>query len=238
MRFNVKLFTVSILGAFTAVGQTASPGTSQTNSALVSLARASAGHNSLLYNGSEYVYTSHGKVGTPFFQTDSFVRGSVVYHQIPYHNVLMAYDIEDDVVVIRDFDNKYNITLVSEKLDSFSLLNRNFVKLLKDSSADSPPTGFYELVVAGKAMFYRKAIKQLQASRTEDKMQYTQYDRFYILNNGKYFFVDSRKSLLSALGGNGDEMNRFLRKNNLNFKKRPMETIVVATNQYNQSTSR
>src|SRR4030095_11137029 len=116
----------------------------------VSVYTNTAGTNSHLYNGSEYVDYDHKIKGNPFFASSYFADGSVFYDGILYHDVQMFYDILHDDVVIKNY-NGLPLILAKEKVHSFNFSGHQFVRAVSDSSnADFKISGFYDVLFDGE----------------------------------------------------------------------------------------
>lgn len=101
---------------------------------------------SLLYNGSAYVTDYHGVKGTPFYETSRFVYGSVCYNGVRYNNIALKYDLVSDELIIKGFQNE-SISLIREKIDSFSVLNHLFVRIdSNNTDLNAPSQRFYDLI--------------------------------------------------------------------------------------------
>src|SRR4249919_2074816 len=51
-----------------------------------------------LYNGKEYIYSSHGVKGHPFFESDQPQKGTIEFNRTIYPEILFSYDLVQDKV--------------------------------------------------------------------------------------------------------------------------------------------
>src|SRR5215467_3611081 len=92
------------------------------------------GENSHLYNGSEYIFSSHGIKGSPFFFSDQPLIGSIYYDGTAYENVHFSYDVVQDRIFLTEKGMGFNIQLINEKIASFTLEGHRFIHIHADSS--------------------------------------------------------------------------------------------------------
>lgn len=190
-----------------------------------------------LYNGSEYVnYYNNIKEGHPFFETPDFKTGTVFYDGVLYKNVQLQYDIIKNILVTQHSFYYSKIALLNEKIDSFSLLNHQFVKLTENESFNSLiNNGFYEVLYNGPTTVYKKQKKTLleSPSVTEGlKISVTEKTAWFIFKENKYYKVGSKKDLLKIMKSRKNEMQQFLRKNKLSYKKDKDSTLINSAEYY------
>ena len=63
------------------------------------------GANAHLYASGEYVDYDHTMTGNPYFASLYFTNGSIVYDDIPYNDVKIIYDILNDDIVIKNYND-------------------------------------------------------------------------------------------------------------------------------------
>ena len=192
------------------------------------------GNNTRLYNGSEYTMSYHGVTGSPFFASDSFQYGSVDYDGIKYNNVKMAYDLVGDELIIKAYHD-LNLRLVTEKVNSFSFSNHEFVRIMPDSSTSKLKTGFYEILYKGTVTVLAKRKKQVESAfKAEDPYKFSEYEYDYVKKGDIYYPVDSKNSLIDVFGDRKDEIKKYVRKNKIKLKKDRGDEIVKTAQYYVQ----
>jgi hypothetical protein len=174
-------------------------------------------HQSRLYNGSDYVIYLPENEEHPYFQSDDWVDGSVVYWGELYENVPLMYDLQTDQLVTEH--NRGNpIKLLAEKIESFSMAGHTFVRLERDSSKIAE--GFYDLLYNGETKVYAKYNKTFQ--ETIDNRDITPHfdesTRFYIFNHGVFNVVKKKGSVLQVFEDQKQAVKDFIRKNHVRFK--------------------
>lgn len=64
-----------------------------------------------------------------------------------------------------------------------------------------------------------------------DHYEFREQSFYFIKNNGRYYPVDTKSDLLTALHDKKEEVRKFLQKNKLNFK-RDFEKLLIKTADY------
>ena len=202
----------------------------------VGLYVSSLGENSHLYNGSEYIFSSHGIKGSPFFVSDQPLIGSIIYDGTEYNNVRLSYDLVQDRVFITDKGMGFNIQLINEKTASFTLDGHRFIHIHADSSNGlSFGDGFYELLYAGRSTAIAKRKKQVdEGFKAEDSLKYNTYNFFYARKDESYVRVENKNNLIDLFADQKDKIKKFYRKNNRLFKKNLEEATIRTCEYYDQ----
>src|SRR5690606_11974346 len=142
-----------------------------------------------------------------------YVRGSVTYNGEYYVNVLLKYDLLEDNLLTRSDDNLsvFNVKLIPEFVESFSIHNRNFVRL-SDTNLGLSGNNFFEASYVGNELhLYIKHVKKKKDKALNSGIQYKfSEDNFYLLKkNGTYTVIRSAKDLRKALPERDDEIRDF-----------------------------
>lgn len=198
-----------------------------------------------LYNGSEYTYNTYYPFvineGDPFFFSKNFDTGAVYYNGVLYEKVPLLYDIIHGEVLIRD-PSRINILRLNDKYISwFRLYNHTFQKLYRDSASANPlNTGFYAALYRGKTSLYKsvsKIFKENSASFQGLNKYTVETDEYFIKKNNDYFRVKNKKQLLNILSDRKKEVNQYMKKNRLKFKKAMEYTLINVVAYYDQLTA-
>ena len=198
--------------------------------------KASVQENLHLYTGKEYIRPGHGMKGTPFFESDSLLSGTVFYDGKPYENITLMYDLTDDAIIINNYTGNNYIQLVPEKIDHFSVLQHKFERIKSDSATASfMRTGFYEKLFEGKMTVFVRREKRLKNITINDtNAEYIQYDYYYIRINNSFYPVDDKRLLLNAAADKKDELKKFIKDNKINFNKDRGNALVKIAAYYSQ----
>ena len=192
------------------------------------------GDNIRLYNGTEYARPYYGITGHPFFNSNDFQKGTVNYDGTQYQDVLMAYDLVGDELIVKAYQD-LSLKLVSEKITSFYFSDHRFVRIIQDSNTSKLPTGFYEILNTGPILVLVKRKKIIeQPLKPENPSKFSEYDSYFLNTEDVYYPIDSRNSLISVFHDYKNEIKKYLRKNRLNFKKDRANTILKTVEYYTQ----
>lgn len=188
---------------------------------------------SRLYTGSEYLGNGHQAKGSPFFLSDSSLRGFVVYREQRYENLDMQYDLLSGELLIRDYTHNYNIELSRENVTRFSIAHHDFWYLVPDrSSPSNMEAGYYErLNGTDPALFARREKKIVIPSSVDEQAFYQLVNSWYLLIGGRFYQVESKNGLLDILKDKKDLVKKFIREQHLNFKKE-FERALLKTIEY------
>ena len=203
---------------------------------LIDFYMTSMGKRIYLYNGSEYIFNSHGITGHPFFESDHLINSRIEYDGTLYYDIPLAYDLVQDRVFTTDTSMNFNIQLFNERVSSFTMAGHHFIRIHSDSGQSMSSTeGFYDLLYDGRIRVLTKRIKMAEPGfKSEDPFHFVSYNEYYLWKNYDYLRIDSKKSLFKAFGDRKDLIKKFYHKNNLDFKKMPEQTLVKTTDYYLQ----
>ena len=186
------------------------------------------GGQARIYNGTEYI-SYPPLIGNAWFADEGIGEGTIVYDGIPYQHLRMLYDIVRDQVIISNADGNL-ITLAGDKISEFFLAGHHFIRT---------PSGFYELLSPGDPAILAKRTKIIEESisGTELRRIVTENDRYYALKGGVYYHLDNLSSLLTLLKDKKKEITRYLRDNNIRYRKDKEKALTAAAGFYNNQTS-
>jgi hypothetical protein len=201
----------------------------------------SLGDQSGLLNGSQYAGYPFGfkDGGHPFFYTNVFLKGTIEYDRVLYPEAFLQYDEVMDVIIFQDATHR--IQLIGERILRFSLLNNNFIRIVKDSGKRAlVSTGFYHLLYEGNICLLKKEVKSIREvliSNTEGIYRYIDVKKYYyIKKNNEYYPVKRKKTLLELYKDRKKEMQQYIKRNKLNYKRDPDNFLIKATAYYDQLT--
>jgi hypothetical protein len=173
-----------------------------------------------------------------YFLNDKFEKGNLTYNGQIYYNNDLKYDIYRDILILNPegASELIGVSLNTERVDSFTILNRNFIKIRKEQySLPEFSTGYYETSpFSENFIFYIKHSKTAQKKIKDD-------GAYYDFKDNNHFYVDYKKTLYPISGKSDliklfpDQkkqinefylMNRSIRKSDLNqFMKNLMKYI-------------
>jgi hypothetical protein len=192
------------------------------------------GANAHLYTGSEYVDYNHTMTGNTYFSSLYFTNGAIVYDDILYNNVEIFYDILNDDVVLKNY-NDTTLLLPKEKVSSFSFAGHNFIKIIPDSATAEIKPGYYEVLYNGNTKLFAKRKKEI----TEKiEIQYsetslTEHDQYYILKNDIFYQVSDKNGALNVMKDRKKELSKFIHQEKLKFRKNFEASLLKTVAYYN-----
>lgn len=205
----------------------------------ISIYKKQLGDQSPFYNGSRYSPTGFiFRTGSPYFISDSFNPGSVVYDDILFDSVYLMYEDMRELLVARN-NNNYLLQLVNPRVSSFIISGHSFLRLTADSLHPGiPKTGYYEILYPGRSQLLKKTFKTIKEEPSVDENTVIRYieerDDYYIRIRGSYQRVKSKTELLTLLHDHQKEIQKFIKKNKLNFRKSRENLLIITAEYYDQ----
>lgn len=167
--------------------------------------------NSSLFRGIEYV-EEHRMINEKhkFFKSNMFQSGVVTYDGQFFNDVILRFNVYDDVLVVNLLQGKRNsfFQLISSKVNSFQVNNHKF-RFLNPSNS-SINEGFYEVISEeGNFKIFKKHIKKRKEQNDKNLVYFEFIDKkpdyvfqfyqeYYELNNKRGLFLkfpDHKKKL-------------------------------------------
>jgi len=196
------------------------------------------GDQSPIYNGSLYRgYDVNFQGGSPYFLGGKATPGgSVVYDSMLFTNVRLIYDDLAQILVVED--EGFKLRLVNERVSAFTIGGHHFVRIFPASGYQGlPDSGYFELSYPGTTSVLKWTKKKFREdiSVSEGLTRFVdKSESYYIYAGRRWLYIKSRKDLLQILGDHRKEIQRFMKKNNLNYKKDKDNTIVQVAGYYDQ----
>ena len=189
----------------------------------------SMAENSQLNQGIEVVEYSIPSQMHQYFLTDQFSPGEVVANGIRYPDAYLLYDLVHDKLVVRHFSNILKVEQISEKIESFGFQGHQFERVVADSASQTViSTGFYEVLHKGKPVsVYAKRTKSTeeQIKDMQVVLLFNEKNRYFMKKDDSWYPVSDRKAALRVMADKKKEMEDFLRKNKIKFKKQPEQAL-------------
>jgi hypothetical protein len=210
------------------------------NSYAVKLYFNAVGENAHIYSGYEYFTPDRNIKGSPYYLSDSPWPSDLIYDDSYYQNIPIMYDVVKDEVVINRLGQNFKISLITDKLKSFTFRKHEFIRVSSDSiNGLQLATGFYDRLYNGKTIVLAKRKTRLQETYVYSQInyEYIREDIYYLIIAGQIVQVDSKSSVLKLFNSKKSEIKAFIRKNKLNFKSDFEKTLVATSAYYDQLTS-
>ena len=195
------------------------------------------GDQSKLYNGSQYA--SYGfvfKTGSPYYKSDQFTYGSVLYDGILFNNLPLLYEDLRELLITKK--EGYLLQLITARVSAFTISGHQFIRLVADSSNRGiSKTGFYEVLYPGRSLVLKKTYKNIQdvASVSEGLSHFIEESDSYFIKKGNSFIrVKSKNEMFDIFPDHQKEIQLFIKKNKLNFRKDEENTLTQVAAYYDQ----
>ncbi len=193
---------------------------------------------SSIYSGTMHYGYSSTIEGIPYFQSNDWQNGSLVYENVLYKNVLMRYDeVKGKLIVTENPNGGISISLFSPRVSEFSFAGSRFVYFNKKNEKSSLAEGFYRQIVAGKITAYARTVKEI-IEKIEGNTLLRKIEaktKYYILKNGEYYSVTNKKNLLNILKEHKKEVQQQLSANGFRYRLDPENSIISAVQKYNET---
>ena len=210
----------------------------QTDTAFVSASSAnakkvylSAVHSqSHLYNGGQYIDYNSLADEHPYYLSEDWMTGTIIYDGQRYEDVSILYDIWADKVIVEHFTGAF-IELVTAKISSFEIRGHSFRKFTKaDDSKGAITEGFYDVLYDGKTKVVARHEKLFEETIQSQQLvrEFNEKNKYYIIRNGAFFPANSKRAVLQILSDKKKELRKYIRDYALDFRKRETSIVSVA----------
>lgn len=190
-------------------------------------------YNGSLYQGFDYVF----REGSPYFLSNKATRvGSVEYDSMQFINVPLIYeDYRQKLVAV---DQGFRLQLINDRVNSFTINGHHFLRVFPAPQFRGlTDNGFYDMIYPGRTAVLKWTKKNMQEvlSTTEGSVWYViESTSYFIFMGSSWINVKSRKDLLNILGSRRKEIQHFIKKNKLNYKKDKDNTLTQVAGYYDQ----
>jgi hypothetical protein len=172
--------------------------------------------NLRVYNGPEYTLYQSTENEHPYFLTDRWAIGNVVYERESYSDIPLLFDIEKNLLVVFSPFKGVYLKLTSERVQSFDILGHHFVKRIQPhDSVDRQ--AFYDVVYSGKTTLLCLHNKVYSEKIEEKRLlkSFIETNKYYIVKHGEYIKIRNKKTAMRALLDKKAALKTFIKKSNL-----------------------
>jgi hypothetical protein len=211
-------FFVISLQAQKLIGDTTFIQASKNNA--ISLYGAALKDVQMYFNGSAYVEVPRTGEQHAYFLNDDWQIGSLLFEGNLFNNIYLLYDLTADRVVTES-PVGHLLAITPEKITGFTISKHNFVRMVIPSADNGlPRTGNYEVLYNGKSRVLGMYEKELQRKieNTEFRFFFIEHNKYFILKNGIYHQVKSKKSVLKLFPEQKHALRLYARKNKIYFR--------------------
>lgn len=162
------------------------------------------GWENLDINNGPFYTDTYKTIGTNnmYLITNKYTIGNINYEGQNYYNVNIKYNVyEDELILNPHGESKHiGIILIKDKVDSFYINDKKFVKINQNkSSLAELATGYYELErINDNFNFYIKHHKKLDKIINDDGVYYNfpEDNQFFISFENVFYSIDSKNDII------------------------------------------
>jgi len=149
-----------------------------------------------------------------YYLSSKFILGNIVYDDQPYYDIEMKYDIFDDEIIVNlPIQTGYSsFQLIYDKIDSFYLDDRQFIKLSNYNNSKNVISGFYEISFQDSNLILYKRHIKIRKEYYYKKNVYSEFssgDVYLLKFNNTYYQLDSKKDFIKIFPKQKKEINEF-----------------------------
>jgi hypothetical protein len=191
--------------------------------------------DSLWYQGRIYDSQLRYKKGTPYFNNNISLLGSVTYNGKLYEDLLLCYNLVTDELILWSQRKSYNmiqVVLNKYDLERFSLNSQGNNYHFRTHTEMKPihdrlKEGYYEVICDDILKMYVKHKKILFFNDFDaDPFSYRYEKQVYLILNGEINAVDSRREFLRAFQEHKKSLRKYLRRAHINFEKSGTQILI------------
>lgn len=183
--------------------------------------------DSLWYHGRIYEFDIRTQSGTPYFFNIGTFPGSITFNKKHHEDLILSYNLIIDELIIWEKGSSGNMMqLVLNKyfVDRFTLMHRGNYYHFRMQTETNPlheelKEGFYEVVYDDELSLLVKHKKVLSFDATNDTKSYQYEKQTYLIRDGEFYKVDSRRDYLNAFQDNKNALRKYMRQEKINYKK-------------------
>lgn len=181
-----------------------------------------------------------------YYVNDKYTLGNVCYDGQTYYDVKLKYALFKDELLLNPFgESEYiGIILIQDKIESFSINGKNFVKINKDqSSLTDFVTGYYEVHPIGENfIFYIKHIKDIHKRLDSNGLYYnfTEENQFFIKYKTLFYQINRKSDIFKIFPEYKKQINAFYSTNRKilkSDKNQFMENLLKHIDKFQTNTS-
>lgn len=195
---------------------------------------------SRLLNGIKYLpYRNQDYTGNGYYNTTELQKAYIRYDDVDFYDIPVLYDLHKDLLILRRRDDQGYMSLLSSKLDKFIVNGHIFIKIVPDSADKKIKTGFYDVLHDGGLQLLAKRTKAIEQEKSGITIRnlFVPYTKYFLHKENAFYDISGKKDMLKVLKDKKQELEQYIKANNLSFKNEDIEpSMIKLTNYYNQLT--
>lgn len=190
-----------------------------------------------LYYGREHTGYPQKLTGTPYYNSNDWQKGTVVFNGRLYEGVNLKYDLITDQLIVLHPNNFFAVTLFPEKVSSFTIGNDQFIYVPANNAAGIKQPGFYLQLASGKLTILAKRSKRIEEATTTGELERTVVESasYWAVKNGVAYPIGGEESVLALVDEQARQIRATLREKGIRFRKAKEAALLEIATIYNQS---
>lgn len=191
--------------------------------------------NAPIYNGRQHMGYARSIEGIPYYLSDDWQKGTLVFQDISYKDVFLKYDLVAGEVIIRHVNGITGIILFAQRIGSFTLSNRRFVNLPSDERSGFK-AGIYEELENGRISLFAKRTKLIDEKLVSNTIErkFVDQNSFFALKDGHYYRLKKQKDIMVLIAEKRKEVNALMKASKIKFRFNPELALTKIIEYYNQ----
>ena len=175
-------------------------------------------HHQQLEQGIAYSYFYPSIKGHQYLFRPSYTTGSMTYEGVTYGDILLNYDIYNDLVLTTLVQNGLTVNIIVDRtrIDRFQIGSDNFVHIKEPQGVLLP--GIYKLAFDSKqAQLYVRVKKNVVANNQPGMLRkFAARKSLYLTVAGVAYRIDNKRQILEVFSSNQDVAG-YIKNNKLKF---------------------
>ncbi|MBB1284620.1 hypothetical protein HRH25_09570 [Flavisolibacter sp. BT320] len=190
-----------------------------------------------LYYGRQYVGYPFAAKGIPFYGSEDWQKGDIIYRDVAYSGILLKYDLVKDEVIALHPNGFTPVVLFSPRIQAFTLGESRFIYLTEVETAPHK-AGIYEVLSTGPLTLYAKRTMLLNESIVSNVLEreFVRDYSFYVQMDGKLHPIKNEKAILQLVDDKKKESKAALKAAGIKYRKTPEAALRTIVDFYNQTS--
>ncbi|MBV6646247.1 MAG: hypothetical protein KI790_12400 [Cyclobacteriaceae bacterium] len=191
--------------------------------------------NASIYKGTAYEFSYPSTGGHPFLHP-YFATGTVKYESFRFEDVLLKYDVVNDLVVISQISEDQGevpVVLDTRRISAFSIEDRTF-RYLRDST-DDLKEGFYEIINSEAPLIIARPGKEKKKAENKPYMyEFQPRIKAWYWTGDSFKRITGKGNLIKAYPDHHQSLKSFWNASRLNWRYDAYQAISKINNRYRQ----
>lgn len=181
------------------------------------------GSSSRIFNGKEYANEDYLVGNHPFLDRKAYQTASVRYGGFRYDGLSVMYDVYRQVLVLGVNDDKGGfspVEMIMDRVDAFSIGNRQFVRLKVESE------GYFEVLVEGPLQLVSSRSKKQRPASGGYSFEFYPVSQYFLKVDDKYHTIRTKNDFYNLFKEDKKTLKQFARR--YEYNTMGLEDFVVS----------